>query len=142
MEHSIQPVRNDRLGSGGAPFQLLAKALCQYDRQTLIGRPTRLGTSSSEAEYRENLTACTPDVRALYADCERAHPEFGLTAEDFREAVVTAVDKYLIRFAKSGGAPSAQEIRQFIGELQNSDLYLALACQRGNEQAWQQFDQQ
>jgi len=108
----------------------------------LIGRPTRLGTSSSEAEYRDNLTACAPDVQAIYADCERAHPEFGLTSDDFREAVIGAVHKYLIRFAKSGGAPSAEEIRQFIGELQNSDLYLALACERGNEQAWQQFDQQ
>src|SRR5205807_9100043 len=99
MENSIQTLRNDRLGSGGAPFQLLAKALCQYDRRTLTGRPTRLGTSSSEAEFRENLTACAPDVHAIYADCERAHPEFGLTSDDFREAVCSAVDKYLIRFA-------------------------------------------
>ncbi len=51
-----------------------------------------------------------------------------------------AVDKYLVNFGKKGQVPSAHEIRQFVGELQNLDLYLALACARGNEQAWWEFD--
>lgn len=39
-------------------------------------------------------------------------------------------------------APSAHEISRFIGELQDRDLFLALACARGNEQAWWEFDRQ
>jgi RNA polymerase sigma-70 factor len=33
-------------------------------------------------------------------------------------------------------------LRQFIGELQASDLYLALSCARGNEHAWWDFDRE
>src|SRR6266478_7735420 len=38
--------------------------------------------------------------------------------------------------------PSVEDIEHFIGELQHRDLYLALACARGNEQAWWEFDRQ
>ena len=103
---------------------------------------TRLVNTSSESEYLENLTAGAADLDAIYARCEETYPEFGLPREDFKEAVIGAVDKYLVGFAKEGEIPTAHEIRKFISELQELDLYLTLACARGNEQAWWQFDRQ
>jgi len=84
----------------------------------------------------------TVDLDAIYARCAEAYPEFDLSREEFKEAVIGAVDKYLVGFAKEGEIPTAQEIRKFISELQDLDLYLTLACARGNEQAWWQFDRQ
>lgn len=77
---------------------------------------------------------------AVYARCAETYPAFGLTAEDFRAALTAAVAKYLVGLGHTGAAPSTDKIRAFVGELQSSDLYLALACARGNEPAWQRFD--
>ncbi len=103
---------------------------------------TRLFNTSAESEYLDNLTAGAADLDGIYARCVEAYPEVGVSCEDLKKAVAAAVDKYLVGFAKEGEIPTAQEIRKFISELQNCDLYLTLACARGNEQAWWQFDRQ
>src|SRR5260370_20030993 len=141
MQHSIQILGDYyRLRPGCVSSQLLAHALCQYDRRALTDIRKRHATPSSEAEHLKNLTACASDVDSIYCRCAETYPKFGLTAEDFRAAITGAIDKYLVRFAKGGVAPTVKEIREFINELQNTDLYLALACERGNEHAWQHFD--
>jgi RNA polymerase sigma-70 factor (ECF subfamily) len=86
------------------------------------------------------ISQCAADIDALYARCAGAAPNYGLTPEDFRAAIRVAIEKYL--FGDEGAdAPSADDVRQFVNELQVSDLYLALACARGNEHAWWAFDQ-
>lgn len=108
----------------------------------MIDNRTRLITASSKEEYLDNLTACAADFHAIYARCVEVYPEFCLAESDFREALVRAVDKYMLGFAARGKTPSSGEIRQFIGALQDLDLYLTLACACGNELAWWQFDRQ
>lgn len=103
---------------------------------------TRFVNTSSESKYFDNLTAGAADLDAIYARCAEAYPEFDLECEDFKEAVIGAVDKYLVGFAREGEIPTAQEIRKFITELHDVDLYLTIACARGDEQAWWQFDRQ
>jgi len=78
-------------------------------------------------------------VDAVFADCAKAHPDFGLSPDDFREAMGRAVRKYLMA---QPPAPSTEDIGRFISELQDRDLYLALACASGNEPAWWEFDRQ
>lgn len=51
-----------------------------------------------------------------------------------------AVNKYLFD-ETNGHTPGAERVREFIKELQAEDLYLALACARGDEHAWWEFDQ-
>src|SRR6266508_4033322 len=140
LERPVQTLSNDRHFSEWAASQLLAKALCQYYGQTLIDTATRFATSLSESQYRKNLAACGAEIDAVYSRCAAASPEFGLTAVDFRETIRAAVDKYLIQFAQGEQVPSVDQITSFVGELQHSDLYLAIGCARGNENAWQQFD--
>jgi RNA polymerase sigma-70 factor len=108
----------------------------------LIDNRALLVTKSSRAEFLSNLAACAAELDAIYADCAEAHSDFGLSAADFRDAVVGAINKYLMDSKEGSVAPSAHEISRFIGELQDRDLYLALACARGNEQAWWEFDRQ
>jgi RNA polymerase sigma-70 factor len=121
---------------------LLGKDLCQYNERTLIDDRTPFVTTSSTAQSRDIPAACTAQLEAIYARCAKAYPEFGLSPADFREAVSGAVKKYLMGFADGRGMLSADEISRFIAELQDLDLYLALACARGNENAWWQFDRQ
>lgn len=83
---------------------------------------------------------CAADIDALYARCNEVAPNYGISPEDFHVVVRGAIDKYLVDHV-NGSAPSADQIRQFLGELQVSDLYLALACARGSEHAWWEFDQ-
>jgi RNA polymerase sigma-70 factor len=97
-------------------------------------------TTQFLARLEGALNDCAADIDALYARCSETAPNYGVTEADFREAVRGAVDKYLVDHA-GGNAPSAEAIRQFLGELQISDLYLALACARGNEHAWWEFAQ-
>jgi RNA polymerase sigma-70 factor len=98
-------------------------------------------TQSSQADLLSSLTACA-ELDAIYADCLKAHSDFDLSAAEFRDAVIGAINKYLIGFKEGSAVPSTREITQFIGELQNRDLFLALACARGNEHAWWEFDRQ
>ncbi len=99
-------------------------------------------STSSQSEYFANLRTGTADLDAIYARCAEAYQNFDLSREDFREAVIGAVEKYLLGFANEGAIPTVEEIRKFISDLQVLDLYLTLACGRGNEQAWCQFDRQ
>jgi len=97
-------------------------------------------TTSSDAEFLESLAACAAELDAIYSDCVATYVDFDLSAADFREAVIRAINKYLVASAQEGAAPSIQEIRRFMSELQAHDLFLALACARGNEPAWWEFD--
>ena len=119
---------------------MFAEALCQYNERTLIDSRTRLVGRAFEAEFLINLSACAPELDAIFARCAEAYSDFGLSPADLREAVIGAINKYLIGSARGTRVPSIPELRRFISELQALDLYIALGCARGNEQAWWEFD--
>jgi RNA polymerase sigma-70 factor len=96
--------------------------------------------TSNKAELVRNLSECASELEAIFSRCAESYPDFGVSLLDFREAVMGAANKYLIGSARVGRAPSISELRRFVGELQALDLYLALGCARGNEQAWWEFD--
>ena len=91
------------------------------------------------AKLDDALAGCAPEINALYARCAEAAPNYGITAEEFAAALRVAVEKYLA--LPEGDSPTTEAVRQFLSELQVTDLYLALACARGNEHAWWEFDQ-
>ncbi len=86
------------------------------------------------------ITECASDIEALYRTSLAQAPNYDISLEDFSAAIRAAVNKYLGQ-ASYDEAPSAETVRSFINELQTADLYLALACSRGNEHAWWEFDQ-
>ena len=75
-----------------------------------------------------------------YEDCVRAYPAFQVPLEEFRAAVANAAVKYL-GISEAKREPSVRDLERFISELQLADLYLGLACLRGDENAWAEFDQ-
>ena len=64
----------------------------------------------------------------------RASDARGLAAEDVRPRVESALEKYLL---KDHSATERREIGAFIDELRADDLFLILACERGDEKAWE-----
>jgi len=117
---------------------LLVKRLYQYDTPTLSTKgPSH--NAEPQAGYLPNLAACEGQIAELYANCTNAHPNFGVTIDDFTEGVARGIRKYLLKLGDAS-APSVDEIRRFISELQINDLYLSLGCAAGNEHAWWEFD--
>ena len=97
-------------------------------------------TASILIQLEGAINECAADIDALYARCAEGAPNYGITSEHFHASIRTAIDKYLVDH-QNGNAPTPEQIRQFINELQLTDLYLALACAKGNEHAWWEFDQ-
>lgn len=64
----------------------------------------------------------------------RAGDARGLSVDDVRPRVASALDKYLFR---SQPAADHLEIRGFIDEIHADDLCLIIACERGDEKAWE-----
>lgn len=85
------------------------------------------------------LEECTADMDALYAQCVENAPNYGIQADEFKTTLRGAVEKYLVD-RENGITPTADEVRKFLSELLVNDLYLAMACSRGNEHAWWEFD--
>ncbi|HMS10513.1 MAG TPA: hypothetical protein PKE66_13580, partial [Pyrinomonadaceae bacterium] len=64
----------------------------------------------------------------------RAENSRGLAADDLRPRIAASLTKF---YAKSGAQPDRQEIREFIDEIRADDLCLIIACERGDEDAWE-----
>lgn len=63
----------------------------------------------------------------------RAENSRGLKAADLGGRVVKSIEKYVLRDDEN---VSGAEIKAFIGELRADDLCLVVACENGDEQAW------
>ena len=64
----------------------------------------------------------------------RAENARGMTAADVTPRVTAALEKYLF---VGDASPERSEIKQFIDEIRADDLCLILACERGDEKAWE-----
>jgi RNA polymerase sigma-70 factor, ECF subfamily len=66
----------------------------------------------------------------------RADDARGLSVGDVVPRVEKAVQKYLL---KDGADADRIEIREFVDEIRADDLFLIMACERGDERAWEEL---
>lgn len=66
----------------------------------------------------------------------RAENRRGLDASDVRPRVVLSLEKYLFR--QNEDAPNI-EIKDFIDDIRADDLCLVIACEKGDEKAWEEL---
>ena len=78
----------------------------------------------------KHKTAIDDAIARLLARAENAR---ALEADDVRPRVEAALGKYLFKDNENAGAA---EIKTFIDELRADDLCLVLACEKGDESAW------
>ncbi|MBP9665174.1 MAG: sigma-70 family RNA polymerase sigma factor [Pyrinomonadaceae bacterium] len=64
----------------------------------------------------------------------RAENARGINTEQVRPRVDAALEKYLF---SADASPERAEIKEFIDDVRSDDLCLILACERGDEQAWE-----
>src|SRR5687768_10625313 len=88
--------------------------------------PPKTLMSSLAAKYKSTVDEA---IAHLLSRCEHQR---GLTSDDLRARITAAVEKYL-------GAEGLQnaEIKSFIDEIRADDLCLIIACERGDEKAWE-----
>ena len=96
----------------------------------------------SETDLLHNLALCTDELVETHRQCAQSFPNFDVPYDEFVDAVRNAARKYLIGLADQKQAPAASDLKRFISELKAIDLYLGLACLRGDEHAWWEFDRQ
>lgn len=80
---------------------------------------------------------CEIVISQLYEHRVLNAPDFGVSHGMFRQSLCRTLEKYL---PAADFAIGIDEINEFFNQLQIDDLFLALGCAAGNEQAWWQFD--
>lgn len=86
--------------------------------------------SVSSEKYK---TTIDESIARLLARAENTR---GLQASDVRPRVERALEKYLLRDNETAGSA---EIKSFVDELRADDLCLILACEKGDEAAWNEL---
>lgn len=110
------------------------------EKASVVYNPNPLVIMMPLQKLESALEECSADMDALFSRCVENAPNYGIQADDFKATLRLGIEKYLVD-RENGIAPTANEIRQYLSELQANDLFLAMACARGSEHAWWEFDQ-
>lgn len=95
----------------------------------------------AEATINEHLLdECEPVMAGIYARCLENAPNFGVHEGCLKASLRKTAGKYLL--SVQGDPLGAEEVKDFLEQVQADDLFMALACANGNERAWWEFDQQ
>lgn len=92
-------------------------------------RPKRIVTALAE-KYKTTVEEAIARLLARAANAR------GLAIDDLRPRVEKALAKYVFRDNENAGSA---EVKAFIDELRADDLCLVLACERGDEAAWDEL---
>jgi RNA polymerase sigma-70 factor len=96
--------------------------------------------STGSSDVNSLLQAADAEIGAIFDRCADNAPNFGVHRECFVESLQRTVQKYV---ASATDEPlSKTDIVDFISQIQADDLFMAIACARGSERAWWEFDQQ
>ncbi len=84
------------------------------------------------------MTSLAPKYESTVKDCiarllSRAENSRGLKTEEIEPRVVSAVEKYVLKYDENA---DRSEIREFVDSLRADDLCLIIACEKGDETAW------
>lgn len=96
--------------------------------------------SPETKQFADLLAECEPVMSEVFARCYKNAPNFGVREDCFKDSLRKSVQKYLL--SNSSENVSAQEIKDFLRQIQADDLFMALACASGSERAWWEFDRQ
>lgn len=94
---------------------------------------------NSNERFLSLLQSCEKTISQLYNECQKRKPEYPVTREDFKKRIESTIQKYLLKDTEN--LPSSRELKDFIKQLYVEDIYLSIACEKGDEKAWLEFDQ-
>ena len=86
------------------------------------------------------LRSADGEITASFELCTESAPNFGVRKDCFVESLGRTIEKYLAPASAEPLTPA--DVAQFLDQLQIDDLFMAIACAKGSERAWWEFDQQ
>jgi RNA polymerase sigma-70 factor len=96
--------------------------------------------SSSGPNIDMLLKSADAEIDAIFARCAENAPNFGVRKECFVDSLRRTVEKHL---QPGGSQPlTSADVSGLLKQIQADDLFMAIACARGSERAWWEFDQQ
>lgn len=96
--------------------------------------------SSSRPEIDHLLKAADGKITEIFDRCAASAPNFGVRKECFVASLRRTIEKYLV---PASTEPLTKEVVvELLAQIQADDLFMAVACARGSERAWWEFDQQ
>lgn len=95
--------------------------------------------SPENTQYEDLFSECESVMDEIYVRCSENAPNFGISIENFRDSLCKTVRKYVQN--NPSEKTTAEEVKEFLRQIQAGDLFLALACASGSERAWWEFDQ-
>src|SRR5262245_21427805 len=96
--------------------------------------------SSSNSDIDKLLQASNAEISEVFERCTANAPNFGVQKETFVESLKRTIEKYL---APSSATPLTQkDVIDLLSQIQADDLFMAIACAKGSERGWWEFDQQ
>jgi len=94
---------------------------------------------SPEATQHEDLFLdCESVMDEIYARCVENAPNFGTSVEHLKASFCKTIRKFIQNNPSEN--IKAEEVKDFLRQIQADDLFLAIACANGNERAWWEFD--
>ena len=96
--------------------------------------------SSTDSYIDKILAEVDAEISAIFERCNDNAPNFGVRKDCFIESLKRTIEKHLV---PASTVPLTQaDISDFLSQIQADDLFMALACAKGSERGWWEFDQQ
>jgi len=96
--------------------------------------------SSSGQNIDMLLASADAEIEQIFARCTENAPNFGVRIGCFVDSLRRTIEKHL---QPAGSEPlTSADVSALLQQIQADDLFMAIACARGNERAWWEFDQQ
>jgi len=86
------------------------------------------------------LKTADPEISAMFDHCTENAPNYGVRKDCFVESLKRTIEKYLL--PASNDPLTQDDISEFLSQIQADDLFIAIACAKGSERGWWEFDQQ
>lgn len=96
--------------------------------------------SSTATDIDKLLEAANAEISAMFDRCVENAPNFGVRDDCFVESLKRTIEKYLV--PASSEPLTQKDITEFLSQVQADDLFMAIACAKGSERGWWEFDQQ
>ena len=115
-------------GQAGKPVLRVDKPFSSNPHQTSAKLLSILTMRVVPAKHQQTVNDAVSSLVSRAADTR------GLTADDIRPRVEASLGKYIFKDAPDAGH---NEIKEFVEDIRADDLCLILACERGDEKAWE-----
>jgi RNA polymerase sigma-70 factor len=96
--------------------------------------------SSNLPDIDKLLDASDAEISAMFSRCNENAPNFGVRKDCFVDSLKRTIEKYLVH--ASSDPLTQKDISEFLSQIQADDLFMAIACAKGSERGWWEFDQQ